>query len=220
MLMQPDPRTQGLPPPPQIGADGTAIKLGGDDGGPAYDKKIGMYIMKGHEIYQRKVLFDSDEMEGEEILDSTPYMPYREVTCNTMDEDDDKPLAAHSRVVLLPTTFAPGPKGVFRIVLYTTAPLEQPPELLPRLAELPITGAWTESNAGGCRNYYTWRRNEQYHLQLSRPARVSVVLMRHNPDAAFSDKALFSKKSKAKAKPKKAKDGERATILTATNTHS
>ena len=47
-------------------------QLGGDDGGPKYDKKIGMYVMRTNEIYRRKVLFDSDEMEGEEVVDSTP----------------------------------------------------------------------------------------------------------------------------------------------------
>jgi hypothetical protein len=39
-----------------------------------------MYVMRGHETYRRKVLFDSDEMEGDEVIDSTPYMAYREVT--------------------------------------------------------------------------------------------------------------------------------------------
>jgi hypothetical protein len=210
LLMQKDPRTDVAPhsgsPPPAMAVDGSSAKLGGDEGGPKYDKKIGMYVMRGHEIYRRKVLFDSDEMEGEEVTDSTPYMAYREVTCNTMDEEDDQPLQPYERYVMIPSTFEPGKTGKFRIVLYTAKPLEHPPELVPRLKECHVAGAWTESNAGGCRNFYTWRRNEQYSLQLSKPARVSVVLLRHN--AEVSDTALHSKKSKAKAgsKKKKAKD--------------
>ena len=85
--------------------------------------------MRGHDIYRRKVLFDSDEMEGEEVVDSTPYMAYREVACNTMDEEDDKPLAPGERYVMIPSTFEPGRLGRFRIVLYTSAPLEQPQPL-------------------------------------------------------------------------------------------
>jgi len=208
LLMQKDPRTEvhAPPPPAAIGADGAATKLGGDDGGPQYDKKIGMYVMRGHETYRRKVLFDSDEMEGDEVIDSTPYMAYREVTCNTMDEEDDTPLAPYERFVLIPSTFEPGRVGQFRIIVFTAKPLEHPPELIPRLREFHLAGAWTETNAGGCRNFYTWRRNEQYSLVLSQAARVSVVLLRHN--AEVSDTALHSKKSKAKlaSKKKKAKD--------------
>lgn len=76
----------------------------------------------------------------------------------------------------------------------------------PLIKQVHYAGAWTENNAGGCRNYYTWRRNEQYSLQLSGPARVSVVLLRHN--AEVSETALHSKKKGAKlaSKKKKAKD--------------
>lgn len=137
VLMQKDPRTEAqAPPPPVTLGDAAADKKGGDDGGPQYDKKIGMYIMRGHEIYRRKVLFDSDEMEGEEVVDSTPYMAYREVTCNTMDEEDDKPLQPHERYVLIPSTFEPGKYGRFRIVLYTSQPLDQPPEPIPAIKQV------------------------------------------------------------------------------------
>ena len=102
--------------------------------------------------------------------------------------------------------FAPGGLGQFRIIVLTNKPLDQPPELIPRLNEMAISGAWTDTNAGGCRKHFTWRRNEQYHLQLSSPARVSVVLMRHNPDAASLTTALHCKKKTARVKKKKAKD--------------
>ena len=204
LLMQKDPRTEPSAAAPAQAVD--APKLGGDEGGPTYDKKIGMYVMRGHETYRRKVLFDSDEMEGEEVVDSTPYQAYREVTCNTMDEEDDKPLQPYERYVMIPSTFEPGKIGKFRIVLLTAKPLEAPPEFVPPLKQMHVAGAWTESNAGGCRNFYTWRRNEQYSLVLSKPARVSVVLLRHN--AEVSDTALHSKKGKSKmaSKKKKAKD--------------
>ena len=123
-----------------------------------------------------------------------------------MDEEDDKPLQPYERYVMIPSTFEPGKIGKFRIVLLTAKPLEAPPEFVPPLKQMHVAGAWTESNAGGCRNFYTWRRNEQYSLVLSKPARVSVVLLRHN--AEVSDTALHSKKGKSKmaSKKKKAKD--------------
>ena len=84
-----------------------------------YDKKIGMYVMKGDDVaphtYRRKVLFDSEEIEGDEVVDSTPFMAYRDVTCNTMDEEDHKPLAPYERYVMIPSTFEPGKYGKFRI---------------------------------------------------------------------------------------------------------
>jgi hypothetical protein len=239
--MQPDPRTNPAALTGRVlSASDGGRKRGGDEGGPVYEKKIGMYIMRGDEVYRRRVLFDSDEIEGDEVVDSTPFMAYRDVTCNTMDEENepglfsmqrsvphpvqsaDGPLMTsdygrlvlipslmasdYGRFVLIPSTFAPGGKGIFRIVILTSEPLEQPPEPIPPLKTLHVAGAWTEANAGGCRNFYTWRKNEQYHLQLSRPARVSVVLARHNPEV--SEAALHSKKkavqSKKKKKPKDA----------------
>ena len=44
-----------------------------------YDMKIGMYVMKGHDQYRRKVTTDSEEIEGGDITDATPFMDYREV---------------------------------------------------------------------------------------------------------------------------------------------
>ena len=70
LLMQPDPKMS-----PEY--DGV---LGGDEGGPKYEMKIGMYVMKGNQYYRRKVLYDSEEIEGDDVVDSTPYMEYREVT--------------------------------------------------------------------------------------------------------------------------------------------
>eukprot|EP00900_Chrysochromulina_parva_P012449 jgi/Chrpa1/21204/Chrysochromulina_OHIO_Genome00006541-RA len=203
----PDPRTNPAALTGRVlSASDGGRKRGGDEGGPVYEKKIGMYIMRGDEVYRRRVLFDSDEIEGDEVVDSTPFMAYRDVTCNTMDEENEPGLFSMQRFVLIPSTFAPGGKGIFRIVILTSEPLEQPPEPIPPLKTLHVAGAWTEANAGGCRNFYTWRKNEQYHLQLSRPARVSVVLARHNPEV--SEAALHSKKkavqSKKKKKPKDA----------------
>ena len=211
LLMQPDPRTLPRPAAQAHILDGSAgPKLGGDDGGPKYDKKIGMYVMRGDPKgdFRRKVLYDSEEIQGDEVSDSTPFMAYREVTCNTFDEEDDQPLQQDEPYVLVPSTFNPNLFSRFRIIVLTSQPLDQPPRLLDPLHQLQISGSWTELNAGGCRNYYTWRRNEQYHLQLGRAARVSVVLMRHNPDVNSSDVALHSKKKVAKtpSKKKKAKD--------------
>jgi len=70
ILMQPDPR---------MDKGKLIVKGEGDEGGPKYDHKIGMYVMKGHEQFSRKVIFDSEEIEGDDVLDSTPYMEYREV---------------------------------------------------------------------------------------------------------------------------------------------
>ena len=218
LLMQRDPRTDPSKRVPGGGGGGGGVgdapsaRKGGDEGGPAYDHKIGMYVMRGHDVYRRKVLFDSDEMEGDEVVDSTPYMAYREVACNTFDEKDDQPLAAYQPFVLIPSTFLPGGTGAYRIVILTRKPLQQPPEEIPTLTELQVDSAWTELNAGGSRKNHTWRRNEQYHLRLSRPARVSVVLMRFNPDAATSETALHSKKSKAKTKKKRARDPNKLLI--------
>ena len=66
--MQPDPKMS-----PEY--DGV---LGGDEGGPKYEMKIGMYVMKGNQYYRRKVLYDSEEIEGDDVVDSTPYIEYRE----------------------------------------------------------------------------------------------------------------------------------------------
>ena len=67
LLMQRDPRTAVSLGAPQGGGGGMGAdaseKKGGDDGGPSYDCKIGMYVMRGHETYRRKVLYDSEEME-------------------------------------------------------------------------------------------------------------------------------------------------------------
>ena len=60
------------------------------------------------------MLYDSEEIEGDDVVDSTPYMEYREVQANTMDEEDEDALSPHSPLVLCPSTFAPGKKGRFR----------------------------------------------------------------------------------------------------------
>ena len=152
-----------------------------------------------------QVLYDSEEIEGDDVVDSTPFIPYREVQCNTMDEADDKPLEPGKRYVICPSTFKPGMVGEFRLIVYTTKPLDQPPELLPRLHELTVRGSWTERTAGGCRNYVTWRKNDQYLLHLGPSARASVVMFRANA-VPPGDKALFSnKKAKSSAKKKKTK---------------
>jgi len=202
LLMQPDPRMTAAG-----AAAPTGERKGGDEGGPKYDKKIGMYLMRGHERMRRKVLYDSEEIEGDDVVDSTPFIAYREVQCNTMDEEDDKPLEPYKRYVLCPSSFKPGMLGEFRLVVYTARPLDSPPELLPRLRELVVSGAWSDKNAGGCRNYVTWRKNDQYLLQLAADARASVVMFRAPSAHADTETALFSnKKSKSRSKKKKSKD--------------
>jgi len=56
-------------------------------------------------------MYDSEEIIGDDVLDSTPYIEYREAQCNTMDEEDEDKLAEGQRVVLCPSTFAPDKKG-------------------------------------------------------------------------------------------------------------
>ena len=55
----------------------------------------------------------------------------------------------------------------------------QLPTEIPKLTELRREGRWLSHNAGGCRNYVTWRKNEQYLLRLTKAARASV----REPDA-------------------------------------
>ncbi|KAL1529927.1 hypothetical protein AB1Y20_000855 [Prymnesium parvum] len=206
MLMQPDPRLTS----PTAGLD-LAHKKGGDEGGPAF-KKIGLYVMRGHQRMRRKVLYDSEEIEGDDVVDSTPFISYREVQCNTMDEESEAPLPAYQRFVLCPSTFAPGELIDFRMIIYTDKPLDQPPEALPRLNELSVRHAWTERTAGGCRNYSTWRKNDQFLLRLSANSRASVVMHRANAGVNAGDTALFSNR-KAKSSSKKRKNSDATNFL-------
>ena len=96
-----------------------------------------------------------------------------QVQANTMDEEDEDALSAHTPLVLCPSTFQPGKKGRFRIVVMTERPLAAPPTPLEPLRDLRLRGEWREGNAGGCRNHVTWRQNEQYMLRLNRAARRS-----------------------------------------------
>eukprot|EP00326_Haptolina_ericina_P017859 CAMPEP_0181188124 /NCGR_PEP_ID=MMETSP1096-20121128/10941_1 /TAXON_ID=156174 ORGANISM="Chrysochromulina ericina, Strain CCMP281" /NCGR_SAMPLE_ID=MMETSP1096 /ASSEMBLY_ACC=CAM_ASM_000453 /LENGTH=654 /DNA_ID=CAMNT_0023277149 /DNA_START=449 /DNA_END=2414 /DNA_ORIENTATION=+ len=203
LLMQPDPRMNVSYLPPASSGD----KRGGDEGGPKYSAKIGMYIMRGHDRLRQKVLYDSEEIEGDDVVDSSPFMEYREVQCNTFDEEDEQPLGAYQRFVICPSTFQPGKTGEFRLVVLTSRPLDQPPELMPKLVDLSVSGTWTDQTAGGCRNYVSWRKNDQYLLRLRPDSRASVVMFRSNSAANASDTALFSKKkSRSSAKKRKAKD--------------
>ena len=45
--------------------------------------------------------------------------------CNTMDEEEDEPLADDSPFVLCPSTFEPNKLGRFRIIILTEHPLAQ-----------------------------------------------------------------------------------------------
>lgn len=132
------------------------------------------------------------------MLDSTPYIEYREVQCNTMDEEGESKLQQGARVVLCPSTFQPNKPGKFRLIVLTESALSQPPTLLPPLTELRCAGVWGAGTAGGCRNFASWRSNVQYHLKLSRTARVSVVLMRHDEKAINSEKPLGANKKRAR----------------------
>ena len=117
-----------------------------------------------------------------------------------MDEEEDEPLADDSPFVLCPSTFEPNKLGRFRIIILTEHPLAQVtaarpsrsprhrrptrrpplrsraqlPTEIPKLTELRREGRWLSHNAGGCRNYVTWRKNEQYLLRLTKAARASV----------------------------------------------
>lgn len=194
ILMQEDPRMD----------KGRVITKGeGDEGGPKYDHKIGMYVMKGSDKFRRKVLYDSEEIDGDDVVDSTPYMEYREVCCNTMDEEDEGRLAADDSFVLCPSTFHPGKQGAYRIVVLTERPLAEPPTLIPPLTVLKRPSHFVAETAGGCRNFTSWRNNDQFLLRLSKPARVSVVMMREDLETRNSTKPLLGKKSKAKAAKKK-----------------
>jgi len=196
VIMQPDPRMQ----------QGGKFEGGGDEGGPKYDHKIGMYVMKS-DGQGKKVLYDSEDIDGDDVVDSTPYIEYREAQCNTMDEAEDERLAAGKPFVLCPSTFEPGKLGKFRVIVLTEFPLKQPPRLLPKLSELRVSGRWVKgSTAGGCRNYFTWRKNEQFLLRMSRSARASVVMMREDPETKKLDKPLFGKKSKSKTGNRKNHD--------------
>jgi len=185
LLMQPDPRL--------------------DDRRAEDTNKIGMYLMRGHERMRRKVLYDSEEIEGDDVVDSTPFIPYREVQCNTMDEEAEDPL--DGRYVLCPSTFHPMKLGGFRLVLYTSQPLLQPPQLLSPLRHLSVAGAWSEINAGGCRNHgASWRKNEQYLFTLQPGSRASLVLYRESAVSDSDTAAFSSKRSKAASKKHKPKD--------------
>ena len=279
LLMQPDPRLTGGLPPKNVDASGE--KVGGDDGGPTYDKKIGMYVMKGHEIYTRKVRetcggrrggrcrrrpiwhhlphmagavrLGGDGGAGGGRLDSLHGVPRGDLQHDGRGGGHAargvltlRPLPLHllaGAALRLPDHRTPAqclicsthsarwtlrgkgplpnrrahPEGNVTTFLIwqvlTQKPLERPPVLLPPLNELHVQGSWTEVNAGGCRNHVTWRNNEQYHLEVTQGARVSCVLLRHNPDAIISDTALHSKKAKAHGKKKKkAKDAENVLI--------
>jgi hypothetical protein len=48
----------------------------------------------------------------------------------------------------------------------TERPLAAPPTPIAPLRDLCVRGEWREGNAGGCRNYVSWRQNEQYTLRL------------------------------------------------------
>ena len=189
-----------MQPDPKMNTGGGATDRSGPEGGPAYDHRIGMYIMKGDPRYRRKVLFDSEEIDGDDVVDSTPYIEYREVQANTMDEEGESELGANMPLVLCPSTFKPNKTGRFRIVVLTERPLAAAPQPVAPLRELTTKdAAWRDGNAGGCRNYVSWRANEQYLLRLGRGARATVVLMRDDADAASSEQALHSKKSKARS---------------------
>lgn len=196
-LMQPDPR---------MDKDKIVVKGEGDEGGPKYDHKIGMYVMKGHELFRRKVFYDDEEIEGEDVIDSTPFMEYREVQCNTMDEEEEPKLQAGHRVVLCPSTFLPSKLGKFKIIVLTEMALAQPPTIMPPLKEMRCSGHWGAETAGGCRNFASWRKNVQYQLKLTKPARVSVLLMRDDHEAMKSHKPHGAGKKRTRNAPRKSAD--------------
>ena len=117
-----------------------------------------------------------------------------------MDEEDEDALSAHTPLVLCPSTFQPGKKGRFRIVVMTERPLAAPPTPIEPLRDLRLRGEWREGNAGGCRNHVTWRQNEQYMLRLNRARRASVVLERPDPATQGSEVARHSTRTRTRAR--------------------
>ncbi|KAJ1621408.1 hypothetical protein T492DRAFT_886994 [Pavlovales sp. CCMP2436] len=71
--------------------------------------------MRGHEKFLRRVLVNSDEIEGEEIVDSTDFVLSREL-----------PLAPGLPYVLVPSSFLPNKDGEFKIIIYTHKKREGP----------------------------------------------------------------------------------------------
>ena len=177
--MQRDPRTLGTARPAARRCGRRRRReAGGDDGGPQYEHKIGMYMMRGHDIYRRKVLFDSEEMEGEEVVDSLSLDAVHGVPrggrATPSTREDDKPLddtfeeeEEHRRTRRKASSRRPSCPAARALpeVEDKRTPLEQPPELIPRLHGMHVSGAWTESRTpAAARKHYTWRRNEQYLL--------------------------------------------------------
>eukprot|EP00306_Pavlova_sp_CCMP459_P016201 CAMPEP_0185205620 /NCGR_PEP_ID=MMETSP1140-20130426/56927_1 /TAXON_ID=298111 /ORGANISM="Pavlova sp., Strain CCMP459" /LENGTH=165 /DNA_ID=CAMNT_0027773221 /DNA_START=1 /DNA_END=495 /DNA_ORIENTATION=- len=80
---------------------------------------IGMYIMRGHDKFLRRVLVDSDEIAGDEVVDSTDFVLRREVSCNTLDEEGEQPLAPGMPYIIMPSSFKPNMDGPYRLVIYT-----------------------------------------------------------------------------------------------------
>ena len=95
----------------------------------------------------------------------------------------------------------------------TERPLAAPPTPIEPLRDLRVSGEWREGNAGGCRNYVSWRQNEQYLLRLNRDRRASVVLERDDPATQGSEVALHSKRKKAKSAASKKGRNRAAELL-------
>ncbi|KAG8461989.1 hypothetical protein KFE25_014008 [Diacronema lutheri] len=168
----------------------------------AQEHAIGLYVMRGHERFLRRVLVNSDEIDGEEIVDSTAFVAAREVSCNTLDEEGELPLAPGVPYVLVPSTFLPGADGQFKVVIYTHTPpatLEKIPPLLCAQAH----GAWRGPTAGGPRDRLSWKRNPQFfvHARSAQPTRISIVLHREDLSAHRLDEGAKGSRRAAPSEP-------------------
>lgn len=156
-------------------------------GGATQSHTIGMYIMRGHERFLRRVLVNSDEIDGDEIVDSTDFVLRREVSCNTLDEEGEMPLVPGVPYVLVPSSFYPHKDGTFKLIMYTQSEVGSL-ERVPALLRQQKRGQWIGRSAGGPEGGPTWKLNPQFLMHArgasdDRPARVSIVLHRRDPDS-------------------------------------
>jgi len=128
-------------------------------------RTAGLYIMRGHETFLRRVLVNSEEVAGD-VVDATIFANRREVAANTLDEEGELPLAAGVPFVLVPSTLRPGEAGDFKVAVYTRAPLRSV-DRVPPLRSAMVEGRWAGPTAGGPPGQRAWRDNPQFVLRCA-----------------------------------------------------